>query len=58
MKSLPPASAFYNKLKKEDIDPKDYESLQALWNKLGFCKLRDLASLYLSLDILLLGKTD
>lgn len=55
MKTLPPKSAFYNKLKKEEVKQEEYDQLVALWNKLGFRELRDLATLYLTLDVLLLG---
>ena len=55
MKTLPPRSAFYNKLKKEEVKQEEYDQLVALWNKLGFRELRDLATLYLTLDVLLLG---
>ena len=55
MKTLPPRSAFYNKLKKEEVKQEEYDQLVALWNKLGFHELRDLATLYLTLDVLLLG---
>ena len=55
-KTLPGPEAFYNKLRKTAVDPLEYESLQKLWNNLKFQELRDLATLYLKLDVLLLGE--
>ena len=55
---LPPFEAFYDKLRKEDISPEDYDNLHALWKRLKFHNLGCLATLYLTLDVLLLGIND
>ena len=55
---LPPFEAFYDKLRKEHISLEDYDNLHALWKRLKFHNLGCLATLYLTLDVLLLGIND
>ena len=52
---LPPIAAFYNYLAKEPLAPDMYEHGQRVWNELGFRSMREFCSVYLSLDVLLLG---
>ena len=52
---LPPIEAFYNYLAKEPLAPDLYEHGQRVWNELGFRSMREFCSVYLTLDVLLLG---
>lgn len=49
--SLPPKSAYFNKLTQSPISDEQYESVQRLWNQLDLPNLRSYYALYLSLDI-------
>ena len=52
---LPPKSAFYNKLRLEDISDEDYEHAQKVWKAFECETLADYHNLYMGLDVLLLS---
>jgi len=51
---LPPKSAFYNDLKGEELDQKDYDHAVTVWNAFSMDNLWDYHDLYLLTDTLLL----
>ena len=52
---LPPKSAFYSKLTKQDISNEDYIHAQKVWKEFGMTTMKDYHDLYLELDVLLLA---
>ena len=52
---LPPKSAFYSKLTKQDILKVDYIHAQKIWKEFGMKTMKDYHDLYLELDVLLLA---
>jgi len=53
--SLPPKSAFYNRLTDEDILDDEYETAQKIWSHFSMTSLRQYHDFYLTLDVLLLA---
>lgn len=53
--SLPPKTAFYNRLKRENISDEDYQHVQMAWNTLNMKTLGEYHDLYLLTDVLLLA---
>ena len=52
---LPPKSAFYSKLTKQDILKVDYIHAQKIWKEFGMKTMKNYHDLYLELDVLLLA---
>lgn len=52
---LPARQDFHNYLTQQDISDEDWEQVNKLWTQLGFINLRQYASLYVVLDVTLLG---
>ena len=52
---LPPKSAFYSKLKQEDISDKDYKHAETVYDKLKCQTFKDYHLAYLKCDVLLLA---
>ena len=52
---LPPKSAFYSKLTKQDISNEDYIHAQKVWKEFGMTTMKGYHDLYLELDVLLLA---
>jgi len=53
--TLPPKSAFYNRLTDEDISDDEYERAQKIWSHFSMTSLRQYHDFYLTLDVLLLA---
>lgn len=53
--ALPDAKAFYNKLKDEDVDPKDYQHAHRMWKDFNIQTLGQFFDLYMKCDILQLA---
>jgi hypothetical protein len=52
---LPPATAFYNRLRLEDISDVDYQHALRVWRETGCTNFGDYHDLYLKCDVVLLA---
>ncbi|XP_053214141.1 uncharacterized protein LOC128397439 [Panonychus citri] len=53
--SLPPISAFYNKLKFENLDPKIYQNMCDLWQHFDVVNIGQFQDIYQKIDVVLLA---